>query len=131
MKKLFVTITLLLALVGSAFAEKANLIKYGTFTNEEQGEYTVYIDIDAREPFDAKKEKLWTIISLEADDRYEYVGVYWVKISEDCNWWCISISKDYNIYCTIEEYNDHVRIDRVCGDGTIVEYICYKNKEEK
>lgn len=128
MKRLFVTITLLFALVCSAFAEKANLIKYGTFTNKGAGEYTVYMDIDAREPFDVKNEKLWTIISLEANDDFRYVEVHWYKVPEDCNWWCISISKDYNIYCTLEEYNDHVSIDRVCGDGTIVEYICYKNK---
>ena len=131
MKKLFITITLLLALVGSAFAEKTNLIEYGTFENEKTGEYTVYLDIDARKPFDVKNEKLWTIISLEANDDFRYVEVHWYKVPEDCNWWCIAISKDYNIYCTIEEYNDHVSIDRVCGDGTIVEYICYKNKEEK
>ena len=68
MKKLFVTITLLVALVGSSFAEEANLIEYGTFTNKDTGEYTVYMDIDARKPFDVKKEKLWTIISLEAND---------------------------------------------------------------
>lgn len=131
MKKLLSVITLLLVLVGSTFAEKANLIKYGTFTNKDAGEYTVYMDIDAREPFDVRNEKLWTIISLEADDEFRYVEVHWYKVPEDCNWWCISISKDYNIYCTIEEYNDHVSIDRVCGDGTIVEYICYKNKEEE
>lgn len=131
MKRFIITITLLAALVGSAFAEKANLIKYGTFKNEKAGEYTVYMDIDAREPFDVKNEKLWTIISLEANDGIRYVEVHLYKVPEDCNWWCISICKDYNIYCTIEEYNDHVLIDRVCGDGTIVEYICYKNKEEK
>ena len=131
MKKLFVTITLLLALAGSAFAEKANLIKYGTFTNKDAGEYTVYMDIDAREPFDVKNEKLWTIISLEANDNFRYVEVHWYKVPEDCNWWCIEMKKYYNVYTTIEDYNDHILIDRVCGDGTIVEYVCYKNKEEK
>ena len=126
MKKLFVTITLLLALVGSAFAEKANLRKYGTFFSKKFGEYTVYLDIDARKPFDAKKEKLWTIISLEADDKYYYVKVQWRKIPEDCNGWCIEMSKYYNVYTTIEDYNDCTIIYRVCGDGTIVEYTCYK-----
>ena len=126
MKKLFVTITLLVLLVGSAFAEKANLRKYGTFFSKKFGEYTVYMDIDARKPFDVKNEKLWTIISLEADDRYECVKVQWIKIPEDCNWWSIEMKKYYNVYTTIEDYNDCTIIHRVCGDGTIVEYACYK-----
>ena len=131
MKRFIITITLLAALVGSAFAEKDNLIKYGTFTNKNAGEYTVYMDIDAREPFDVKNEKLWTIISLEANDDFRCVKVHLYKVPEDCNWWCINMCKNYNVYCTIEDYNDYILIDRVCGDGTIVEYTCYKNKEEE
>ena len=55
MKKLFVTITLLFALVGSAFA--ADWKKYGTYKNE-YGVFEVYFDYDATEPFELEKEDI-------------------------------------------------------------------------
>ena len=54
MKKLFITITLLFALVCSSFA--CNFKEYGTFENEKVGIYTVLIDLEAIEPFKKKKE---------------------------------------------------------------------------
>ena len=128
MKKSFITITLLFALVGSAFAE--NFASYGWFENDEVGEYYVYMDIDAREPYDAYKEQLLYFIDLQKRG-FSKVDVHWYKLPEDCKSWAATISKAHKVYCIVEEYENYDIISHVCNDETVIEYVCYKNKEEK
>ena len=125
MKKLFITITLLFSLVCSAFAE--NFVSFGWFENDEVGEYSVSIDIDAREPYDAEKEQLLYFIDLQKRG-FSKVEVHWYKLPEDCKSWAASISKTHKVYCIVEEYENYDIISHVCGDGTVIEYDCYKNK---
>ena len=63
MKKLFVTITLLVLLVGSAFA--TNWKKYGTHKDEWGDVYELYFDYDATEPFEVEKENIRYILNLQ------------------------------------------------------------------
>ena len=127
MKNLLSVITLLV-LVGSAFAE--NFISYGWFKNDDFGEYYVCIDIDAREPYDAYKEQLLYFIDLQKRG-FSKVEVSWYKLPEDCKSWAATISKVNNVYCIVEEYENYSIISHVCSDDTVIEYVCYKNKEEK
>ena len=128
MKKLLSVITLLVLLAGSAFAE--NFISYGWFKNDDLGEYYVCIDIDAREPYDAYKEQLLYFIDLQKRG-FSKVEVHWYKLPEDCKLWAATISKVHNVYCIVEEYENYNIISHVCSDDTVIEYVCYKNKEEK
>ena len=128
MKRFIITITLLVLLVGSAFAD--NFVSFGWFENDELGEYHISIDIDAREPYDAEKEQLLYFIDLQKRG-FSKVEVYWYKIPEDYESWAASISKVHKVYCIVEEYENYNIISHVCGDGTVIEYFCYKNNEEK
>lgn len=128
MKRFIITITLLVALVCSAFAE--NFVILGWFENDEVGKYSVIIDIDAREPYDAEKEQLLYFIDLQKRG-FSKVEVHWYKLPEDCESWAASISKAYKVYCIIEEYENYNIISHVCGDGTVIEYICFTNKGEE
>lgn len=126
MKKLFVTITLLLALVGSVFAEE--FVLCGQFINDDEGEYLLFIDIDAREPYDAEKEQLSFFIDLQ-NSGFSKVEVHSYKITEDCKSWAASMSKEHRVYCTFEVHENYNIISHVCGDGTVIEYIGFTNKE--
>ena len=126
MKKLFVTITLLLALVGSAFAQ--NFVSYGWFKNEKAGAYELLIDIDAREPYDIKEESLLHFLYLQSQDAYSRVSVCWMDPPDEENWWSIEISKKHNVYRTLEIYEEYDIEEFVCNDGSIIQYVCYKNK---
>lgn len=126
MKKLFVTITLLFALVCSAFAQ--NFVSYGWFENEEAGAYELLIDIDAREPFDIEKESIKHFLFLQQQEEYQFVKVRWYEPSDDVIPWCIHMSEKHNIYRTLEIYEDYDYEERVCSDGSIIQYFCYKNK---
>ena len=127
MKKLLSVITLLVLLVGSAFAE--NFVNYGWFKNDDVGEYSVYIDIDDREPYEVYTEQLLYFIDLQR--RYDKVEVHWYKMPEDCSCWAAKISRTHKVYCIVEVYENYNIISHVCNDETIIEYVCYKNKEEK
>ena len=124
MKKLFVTITLLFALVGSAFAQ--NFVSYGWFENEKAGAYEILIDIDAREPFDIEKESIKHFLFLQ--QVYSRVSVCWMNPPDEENWWSIVISKKHNVYRTLEVYEKYDIEEFVCNDGSIIQYVCYKNK---
>lgn len=129
MKKLLSVITLLVLLVGSAFAW--NFKEYGKFENEKAGKYTVLIDLEATEPFDIEKESIKHFIFLQQQG-YSFVEVrWWSEYSGDVTPWCIYISEKHKFYCTLETYEDFDIEERVCSDGTVIEYVCYKNKEEK
>ena len=129
MKKLFVTITLLAALVGSAFAEE--FVFCGNFINDDESKYLLFIDIDAREPYDLEKEQLSFFIDLQKRG-FSKVEVHSYKMTEDCESWAASMSREHRVYCTFELYENNNRIiSHVCGDGTVIEYICYENNEEK
>lgn len=126
MKKLFTIITLLFALVGSVFAQ--DFIKYGSFKSEKAGTYDVYFDIDAREPYDIKEEKLLHFLYLQNQDVYSRVSVCWMDPPDEENWWSVVISKKHNVYRTLEIYEEYDIEEFVCNDGSIIQYVCYKNK---
>ena len=127
MKKLFVTIALLLALVGSAFAEE--FVLCGQFIEDDgEGEYLLFIDIDAREPYDAEKEQLSFFIDLQ-NRGFSKVEVHSYKMAEDCESWAASMSKEHRVYSTLEFHKNYNIISHVCGDGTVIEYIGFTNKE--
>ena len=129
MKRFIITITLLVLLVGSAFAW--NFKEYGKFKDEEAGEYTVRIDLEATEPFDIEKESIRHFLFLQHQEEYSFVEVIWYKPSGDVTPWSIYISEKHKFYCTIEIYDDFDIEERVCSDGSVIQYFCYKNKEEK
>ena len=128
MKKLFITITLLFALVCSAFSW--DFIKYGSFENEKAGTYDVYMDIEAREPYELEKEDIKFLLYLQNQECYSYVKVFYYNPNGE-GFWCKTISEKHKIYCTMETYEDYDCVYHVCDDGWVVEYCCFKNKEEK
>lgn len=128
MKKLFITITLLFALVGSAFSW--DFIKYGSFENEKAGAYDVYMDIEAREPYNIEKEDIRFLLYLQNQECYSFVKVFYYNPNGE-GFWCKAISEEHKIYCTMERYEGYDCVYHVCDDGRVVEYCCFKNKEEK
>ena len=130
MKRFIITITLLVALVGSAFAW--NFKEYGKFKNEKAGEYTVLIDLEATEPFDIEKESIVHFLFLQQQEKYSSVKVCWYEPSGDETPWCIAISEKHKFYCTLEIYDDFDIEERVCSDGSVIQYVCYNkiNEEE-
>ena len=123
MKRFIITITLLVALVGSAFAEE--FVHCGHFINDDGSKYVLLIDIDAREPYDVEKEQLSFFIDLQ-NRGFSKVEVHSYKITEDCESWAASMSKEHRVYCTLELHeNNYNIISHVCGDGTVIEYICF------
>ena len=128
MKRFIITITLLVALVGSAFAW--NFKEYGKFKNEKAGEYTVLIDLEATEPFDIEKEDIKFLLYLQNLEVYSFVKVFYYNPTGE-GFWCKTISEKHKFYCTLETYEDYDCVYHVCGDGTVIEYIGFKNKEKK
>ena len=130
MKKLLSVITLLVLLVGSASAW--NFKEYGKFENEKAGKYTVLIDLEATEPFDIEKENIKHLLFLQQQEEYIFVEVRWYQPTDDVTPWCIAISEKHKFYCTLEIYDNHAIEERVCSDGSVIEYICYNkiNEEE-
>ena len=128
MKKILAIILLLVTLVSSVFAW--DFIKYGSFENEKAGAYTVYMDIEAREPYDIEKENIRFLLYLQEQEEYSYVTVHYYNPKGE-GFWCKEISEKHKIYCTLEMYEDYDFVYHVCDDGRIVEYLCIKNKEEE
>ena len=121
MKKLFVTITLLLVLVGSAFAE--NFKKYKTF-EDDIGHITVYIDTDAREPYELGDEGcILHLLNLES--KYDDVLFFWLDTPEyyDYARLSIEISKKHKTYRTLILTGKYGLEYRVCCDGTVIKYM--------
>ena len=130
MKKLLSVITLLVLLVGSAFAW--NFKEYGKFKNEKAGEYTVLIDLEATEPFDIEKESIKHLLFLQQQEEYSYVDVSWYEPSGDvAPPWCIYISEKHKFYCTLEIYDGYIIEERVCSDGSVIQYFCINKTNEE
>ena len=115
MKKLFFTITLLLALVGSAFA--TNWKKYGTYKGE-YGVYEVYFDYDATEPFELEKEDIRYIMKLQF---YYDAFIAWATYYDDEPY---AIGAKHNCYSTLVLYKDEpwAYEYHVNKDGTITQF---------
>ena len=120
MKKLLSVITLLLALVGSAFAE--NFIKYETF-EDDIGHITVYIDTDAIEPYNAEEESIEHLLYLQS--KHDDVLLFWVVTPEDYDYARLSmeISKKHKTYRTLILTENYELEYCVCYDGTVIEYM--------
>ena len=128
MKKLLSVLTLLVLLVGSVFAN--DWVRYGAFKNEKAGSYLVYFDYDATEPFELEKESIEYFLWLQQNYKKVEVHLFSGELAQKENWWCLAGTK-HNCYATLEEYENYVMEDHVNKDGTITQYICYKNKEEE
>ena len=118
MKKLFITITLLFALVCSAFA--TDWKKYGTY-KDSYGVYEVYFDYDATEPFELEKENIRYIMNLQF--YYSDLQISWGKYYGDEPY---AKGAKHNCYSTLLLYEDCVIEYHVNKDGTITQYI-YKH----
>ena len=119
MKKLFVTITLLAALVGSAFAE--NFIKYASYEVDKSKILYTYVDIDAREPYNPEKESIDHILFLQS--KYDDVKFDLLVTPENIPGICIEISKKHKIYHTLRVMENCVFEYLVCYDGTVIRYM--------
>ena len=113
MKKLFVTITLLLALVGSAFA--TDWKKYET-VETDYGTVEVYFDYDATEPFELEKVDIRYLRNLT---NYYYVSIVWAKYYDDQPY---AKGAKHNCYSTFVLYEDAAYEYHVNKDGTITYY---------
>lgn len=122
MKRFIITITLLIALVGSVFA--TDWVKKGTYENQKAGVYTVYYDFDATSPMNGK----------DADAYFDYLKNQYKKVDiavfskeevEKLNFWSLGASK-HNCYKTLEDYTNYVIEDWVYDNGSVIEFICYK-----
>lgn len=120
MKKLFVTITLLVLLVGSAFA--TNWKKYKTF-EDDIGHITVYIDTDAREPYNSVEENVEHLLYLQS--KYDDVLFFWLDTPEYYDYARLSmeISKKHKTYRTLIFTEKYGLEYRVCYDGTVIKYM--------
>lgn len=128
MKKLLSVILLLVLLVGSAFA--TDWVRHGSFKNDKAGAYVVLFDYDATEPFELEKENIEYFLCLQQNYEKVEVHLFSSELAQKENWWCLTGAK-HNCYATLEIYEDYVMEDHVNKDGTITQYICYKNKEEE
>ena len=128
MKKLFVTITLLAALIGSVFA--VDWVRYGDFKSEKVGAYLVYFDYDATEPFELEKESIEHFLWLQKNYKKVEVHLFSGELAQKENWWCLTGTK-YNCFSTLEIYEDYAMEDHVNKDGTITQYIYWRNEEDE
>ena len=119
MKKLFVTITLLVALVGSAFTE--NFIKYASYEIDKSKILYTYVDIDAREPYNQEEESIGHILFLQS--KYDDVKFDLLVTPENIPGICIEISKKHKIYHTLRVMENCVFEYLVCYDGTVIRYM--------
>lgn len=127
MKKLFVTITLLAALVGSAFA--TNWKKYKTF-EDDIGHITVYIDTDAREPYKPGDEGC-ILHFLYLLSKYDDALFFLLDTPEDYDYARLSmeISKKHKTYRTLILTENYELEYRVCCDGTVIKYMYTRRSE--
>lgn len=125
MKRFIITITLLAALVGSAFAE--NFIKYETFEVDNGKTLYTYVDIDAREPYNPEEESIDYLIFLQSN--YDNVKFDWVVTPENIPGICMEISKEHKIYHTLRVMENCAFEYFVCYDGTVIRYM-YTRRDE-
>lgn len=119
MKKLFVTITLLVAFVGSAFAE--NFIKYASYEIDKGKTLYTYVDIDAREPYNPEEENIEYLIFLQS--KYDDVKFDYMVTPENIPGICMEISNKHKIYHTLRVMETCVFEYFVCYDGTVIRYM--------
>src|SRR5574344_905229 len=119
MKKLFVTITLLVLLVGSAFAD--NFIKYASYEIDNGKILYTYVDIDAREPYNPEEEIISYLLLIQSN--YDEVKFDWAVTPENIPGICIEMSKKHKIYHTIRVMENCVFEYFVCYDGTVIRYM--------
>ena len=119
MKKLFVTIALLVLLVGSVFA--ADWKEYKT-DKDEIGEYKVYFDFDATEPFELEKGDIRYIMNLLF--YYSDVTITWSTYYDDEPY---AIGAKHNFYSTLLLYEDRAVEYHVNNDGTCTMYYYFHN----
>ena len=119
MKKLLSVITLLVLLVGSAFAE--NLIKYGSHKDDDGRTTYAFIDLDAREPYNAEEESIEHLLYLQQN--CDNVVFKWVVTPENYTRLCIDISKENKVYRTIKVCGGAVFEYLVCYDETVIMYM--------
>ena len=120
MKRLFTIITLLV-LVGSAFAVDWKEYKTG---KDESGEYKVYFDFDATEPFELEKEDIRYIMNLLL--YYSDVTITWSTYYDDEIY---SKGVQHNCYSTLLLYEDRAVEYHVNKDGTCTMYYYFHNGE--
>ena len=125
MKKLFVTITLLVLLVGSTFA--TDWKKYGTCKDEWGDVYEFYFDYDATEPFEVEKENIRYILNLQCWYNSTSIGLF--KYYDDEPY---AIGAKHNHYSTLMIYKDkpHVCECHVNKDGTVTMFFYKRYKGE-
>lgn len=118
MKRFIITITLLAAFIGSAFA--VDWKEYKT-DKDEAGEYKVYFDFDATEPFELEKDVRYIMnIQLYYSDAYIILSKYYDDE-------IYSEGVKHNFYSTLLLYEDTVVEYHVNNDETCTIY-CYGRK---
>ena len=125
MKRFIITITLLAAFIGSAFAEK--FIKYASYEIDKGKILYTYVDIDAREPYDPEEESIDYLTFLQS--KYDNVGFDWLVTPENIPGVCIEVSKKHRIYHTLRVMETCVFEYLVCYDGTVMRYM-YTRRDE-
>ena len=118
MKRLFTIITLLF-LVSSVFA--VDWKEYKT-DKDEIGEYKVYFDFDATEPFELEKEDIRYIMNLLL--YYSDVTITWSTYYDDEIY---SEGAKHNFYSTLLLYEDRAVEYHVNKDGTCTMYYYFHN----
>ena len=126
MKRFIITITLLAALVGSAFAEE--FVLCGQFINDDEGKtiYT-YVDIDAREPYDPEEESIDYLIFLQSE--YDDVKFDLLVTPENIPGICMEMSNKHEIYHMLRVMENCEFEYLVCYDGTVMRYM-YTRRDE-
>ena len=125
MKRFIITITLLAALVGSAFAE--NFIKYASYEIDEGKTIYTYVDIDAREPYDPEEESIDYLIFLQSE--YDDVKFDLLVTPENIPGICMEMSNKHRIYHTLRVMENCEFEYLVCYDGTVMRYM-YTSRNE-
>ena len=117
MKRFIITITLLAAFIGSAFAE--NFIKYASYEIDKGKILYTYVDIDAREPYDPEEESIDYLTFLQS--KYDNVK-FGLVTPENIPGVCIEVSKKHRIYHTLRVMESCSFEYFVCYDGTVISY---------
>ena len=119
MKRFIITITLIVSFVSSVFA--VDWKEYKTY-KDEIGEYKVYFDFDATEPFELEKEDIRYIMNLLL--YYSDVQITWSKYYDDEIY---SKGVQHNLYSTLLLYEDRAVEYHVNNDGTCTMYYYFHN----
>ena len=114
MKRFIITITLLVLLIGSAFA--TNWKMYETHKNENGG-CEIYFDYDATEPFELEKENIRYIMNLQF--YYSDLEIAWITYYDDEIY---AKGAKHNCYSTLLLFEDGVFEYHVNNDGTVTVY---------